>query len=273
MSNEKEDFSLESILKKVQDGDTTLLIVAAILVIIPAIFLFFLVGDKTDKKMTQQKFRSMTQRRNVFNFTSKTEDGKTSAPKSSLPSASSNWFGGDTPEQRAQFELEEAARVLEKQAYEIEVPIELQGDARKQYLAENNYNLRLANSALDSDNFEEAEKYINKALEEAKDNDFLTLYALGSLCALFERTGDKKKLEEAYKLYIEAVSKIPPEYGGMDLKKSVRDVYQGLLVLGKHANDSEITEALSKEPLFQSGEVPSNINIRDVYKNFPIKYE
>ena len=266
-------FTKEEFLKKVQEGDSTLLIVGAVIMIIPLIALLFLTTGKTDKKMTQQKLKSLTQRKNVFNFGTKTDNGKKSAPKSGMPSKSSNWFGGGTPEQRVNDELHSVEKVLEKRAAIIEVPSYLTGDARKQYIAEMNYNLCMGNGALEAGRYDEAEEYIKKAIDEAKDNEFLNLYALGSLCALYERTGDKRKLEEAYKLYIEAVSKIPPEHGGMDLKSSVRDVYQGLAAIGKHASEADLTNALANDPLVQSGQLPPNINIREVYKNFPIKYE
>ena len=114
---------------------------------------------------------------------------------------------------------------------------------------------------------------IKKAIDEAEDNEILKAYALGALCALYERQGDEKKIEQAYKLYAEAVSKMPPECGGMDLKRIFRDTYQGLLVLGKHSNSNEVSEALSKESILQSGLLPSNMNIKEVYKSFPVKYE
>ena len=262
----------ESFLKKVQEGDSTLLIVGAIIMIIPLVALLLLTSGKADKKAAQQKLKSLTQRKNVFNFGTKTEDGKKTAPKSGMPSKTSNWFGG-TPEQRAQNELQAAAKVIEKRAKEVHVPLHLTGDARKQYIAENNYNLCMANGALEAGRYDEAESYLKEALDEANDNDFLRVYALGSLCALYERTGDKKKMEQAYKMYFDAVSKLPPGMGGMDLKSIVRDAYQGLLVLGKHASESDLSEALSKEPIVKSGKLPPNVNIREVYKDFPIKYE
>ncbi len=271
MSGEN-NFSKESFLKKIQEGDSTLLIVGAIIMIVPLIALLTLTSAKTDKKAAQQKLKTLTQRKNVFNFGTKTEDGKKSGPKSGMPSSSSNWFGG-TPEQKIQNELQAVTRVMEKRAQEIHVPLHLTGDARKQYIAENNYNLCMANGALEEGRYDEAEEFIKKALDEANDNDFLKVYALGSLCALYERTGDKKKMEQAYKMYFDAVSKLPPGYGGMDLKSIVRDAYQGLLVLGKHASESDLQDALAKEPLVKSGKVPPNINIREVYKDFTIKYE
>lgn len=271
MSGEN-NFSKEGFLKKVQEGDSTLLIVGAILMIVPLIALLVLTSAKPDKKAAQQRLKTLTQRKNVFNFGTKSENGKKTGPKSGMPSSTSNWFGG-SPEQRAQNELQAAAKVIEKRAKEVHVPLNLTGDARKQYIAENNYNLCMANGALEAGRYDEAEDFLKEALEEAKDNDFLRVYALGSLCALYERTGDKAKMEQAYKMYFDAVSKLPPEYGGQDLKTTVRDVYQGLLVLGKHASESDLSEALSKEPLYRSGKLPSNINIREVYKDFPIKYE
>ena len=274
MSDDNKNFSIEDIMKKIENGDNSLLVIAGMLLIIPVITLLILTSNpKGTKRMSQEKMKSLVHRKNVFNFGTKTEEGKRKAPKSSSSSSLSNWFQASTPEERAKEELRSADKIMEKKAAEIHVPSHLEGDARKQYMAENNYNLCMANGALESCKYKEAEEYLAKALDEAKDNNFLLLYALGTLCALYERTGDRAKLEQAYKMYIEAVSKIPPEYGGMDLKKSVRDAYQGLLVLGRHASESEISDAMAKEPLVKSGQLPTGINIREVYKNFPIKYE
>jgi hypothetical protein len=75
MSGEN-NFSKESFLKKVQEGDSTLLIVGAIIMIVPLIALLTLTSAKTDKKAAQQKLKSLTQRKNVFNFGTKSEGGK-----------------------------------------------------------------------------------------------------------------------------------------------------------------------------------------------------
>lgn len=271
MSEEKKKFTVDDFLKKVQEGDNTLLIVGALVMIIPLLALFFLVGGKSDKKMTQQKLKTMVQRKNVFNFTK--DDIKKSTSQGTSKKSSSWSFTPRTQAQQIADEIHDVERIIEKKAAEIEVPSYLEGDARKQYLAEKNYNLCMANGAIEARRYEEAEEYIKKALDEAGDNNFLTVYALGSLCALYERMGDSKKIEEAYKLYAEAVGKLPPEYGGMDLKRVFRDTYQSLLVLGKHSNDSDISESLRKEPLNGLGALPSDINIKKVYKSFPVKYE
>ena len=115
-------FSKESFLKKVQEGDSTILIIGAVIMIIPLIALLMLTSGKTDKKVAQQKLKNLTQRKNVFNFSTNTEDGKKSAPKSGTPSKGSNWFGGGTPEQKINDELRAATSTIERQAKEIKVP-------------------------------------------------------------------------------------------------------------------------------------------------------
>ena len=281
MSDEKEKLTIDNFLKKVQKGDNTLLIIGAIIMIVPIVALSFLAGGKTNKKPYQQELKRMTKRKNVFSF-SKKDDSSSNKPvtSSSLPRSSSSssssggWFSSTkTPKERVADELEEASRIIERKSQEVVAPSSLHGHAREYFLAEHNYNLSMGNGALESKKYEEAERYLYKALEEAEGNPFLTVFALGSICALYERTGDKKKMEEAYKQYIDAVSKIPPEYGGMDLKSTVRTAYKTLESVGKYASESELSTALSKNPMVNSGKVPSNVNVREVYKDFPVKYE
>ncbi len=286
MSEEENKFTVDNFLKKIQEGDNTILIVGIIALIIPLVALFFLTGGrKSSKAMTHQKLRAMTQRKNVFKFAKKENSSKSNF-SSSLGSYNSNsstsggstssgdtWASNKTPEQKLADELEEASRLVEKNMQEVIVPPSLEGNARDYYLAEHNYNLSKGNNALELKKYDEAEKYLYEALKEGEGNPFLTVFALGSICALYERTGNKQKMEEAYKQYIEAVSQLPPEFGGFDLKRSVRDAYKALESVGKYASDDEISNAISNNPAFQSGKLPSDINIREVYKDFPIKYE
>ena len=282
MSDEKNKFSVDNFLRKVQEGDNTLLIVGIIALVIPMVALYFLAGGKSTKTMTHQKLRTLNQRKNVFKFSNKKEDKakSSSSQGSSLPRSGSgassgggSWASNKTPEQKLADEIEEASRLVEKNMQEVIVPPSLEGSARDYYLAEHNYNLNKGNSALELKKYDEAEKYLFEALKEAEGNPVLTVFALGSICALYERTGDRQKMEEAYKQYVDAVTNLPPECGGFDLKTTVRDAYKALESVGKYANDGEIADAMAKTSAVKSGDIPPNFNIRNVYKDFPIKYE
>ncbi len=272
MSDEKEKLSLDNILKKIQKGDNTLLIVGAIIMLIPMIALFFLAGGKTDIKSSKQQLKSMTKRKNVFNFAKK-EDGKQSALRSDLPSKSSNWFGGSrTIEQQVNDELRDAMKVIEQGMKNIKAPEYMTGDMKESYEAEHNYYLCMGNGALENRNYAEAEKYFQQALEDARGNIFLEAYTYGSLCALYETTGDRKKLEEAYKKYFAAVGKLPPEFGGGDLNSMARNAYMALKSL-KDADLSKVSAELANNPMVKSGAIPANVDLNKVYLDFPVKYD
>ena len=272
MSNENKGFSKEEILKKIQEGDMTLLIAAAIVMVIPVVILIFLTSSGPDKGKTQERLRTLTQRKNVFNFGIKTEDGKKSGPKSGMPSSSSNWFGG-TPEQRVQSELESAYKTVEKSLSDVEAPFYYEGDAKLQYEAEHNLNLCMARGAIEKGDFKEAEDYLFKALEQNDGNHFLEAYIYSAFCFIYEKQGNSKKLEEFAKLYIESVGKIPEEYGGGNLKANVRDAYQCLLTLSKYSDKSKLSSGISSHLEGCSGDVPAYANIEKAYSNFPVKYD
>ena len=217
------------------------------------------------------------QRKNVYSYLRKENNKSTNSAtkKTSSSSSSSNWsFTPRTLEQKIADELREAALTVERQCSQVRVPPGLTGDARNIYIAEHNYNLSMGNGSLDLGNYREAENYFQKALDEADDNPFLKLYALGGLCAVYEKTGDIARLQEAYSRYFDAIKNdIPPEFGGgIDLKGSISNAYKSLVSVGKYALESELSKAISETKRFKSG-IPSEINIRDAYKSFPFKYE
>jgi tetratricopeptide (TPR) repeat protein len=270
MSGEN-DFSKENFLKKIQEGDSTLLIVGAILMVIPLIVLLLLTSGKSDNKGANQRLKNLTQRKNVFNFATKDDkEGPKAAP--STLSRSSNWFGAKTEEQQISDELHEAMKVVEQSLKEVKAPSFLQGDAKKQYEAEHNFFLCQANGALEERRYADAEKFVEQAIEDARGNVFLIAYAYGTLCAIYEETGDKKKLEEAYKKYFAAVKNIPEEYGGGDLESHARNAYMALKSLNQ-IDMSKAAEEIANNPLVRAGVVPSNVNIKDVYKDLPVKFE
>ena len=272
MSEEKEKLTVDNFLKKVQKGDNTLLIVGAIIMLIPMIALFFLAGGKTDKKDSHQQLKQMTKRKNVFNF-AKEENGKSVAPKSALPAKSSNWFGSSrTVEQQVSDELRDAMKVVEQSLKEVKAPSCLTGDAKEMYEAEHNFYLCMGNGALEERKYAEAEKFFYQALDDAKGNVFLIAYTWGSLCALYETTGDRKKLEEAYKKYFAAVGNLPEEFGGGDLNSIARNAYMALKSL-KDADMSKVQAEIANNPMVRSGAVSPNVDLNKVYMDFPVKYD
>ena len=268
--SEENKLTKDNILKKIQEGDSTLLIVSAAIMIIPLVFLLWIMSS-SDKKPAQQRMKSMMQRKNVFNFATKDEkEGPKAQPSSSL--GKSNWFGAKTEEQQIADELHEAMKVVEQSLKEVKAPSFLTGDAKDQYEAEHNFYLCQANGALEERRYTDAEKFIQQALEDARGNVFLIAYAYGTLCAIYEETGDRQKLEEAYKKYFAAVKNIPPEYGGGDLESHARNAYMALKSLNQ-IDMSKAADEIANNPLVRAGVVPSNVNIKDVYKDLPVKFE
>lgn len=271
---EEQENKLDQFVKRLEKADYSLLVIGFVLLIIPVVALYFLAGgSEGGKKMSQQRMRNMVQRKNVFNFGSKSEKGGAPSAPRSGSSGSSGWFtSAKTEEQTIQDELSQAMNDVERSLMEVQVPPDLYGDARDMYVAEHNYYLCMANGAMEDGDADKALEYIQKALDDARDNVFLTAYALASLCSLYEQLGDKKALEDAYKKFAEAVGKLPKEFGGGDLKSIMRNQYQNLQAL-KDADASKISEALSADKLIKSGAISGSPNIKNVYADFPIKYK
>ncbi len=277
MSENKSKFNIEELVKKIESGDMSLLVVAGFVMIVPVIAILILTnGPKGGKRISQEKMKSMVHRKNVFNFGTADKNGKSSIPsggmRSGSSSGSSGWFSERSPEQVVNDEIEQAMKAVERSMANVEAPMNLTGDEKAMYEAEHNFYLCEANGAIESRDFAKAEQCIKQALEQGKDNDYLTAYAYASLCALYEASGDKKKLEEAYKMYIEAVSKLPEELGGGNMKAIVRDAYQSMQALAKQADQGKIAEALSNNPIAMNSN-SGNVDFKQVYQNFPIKYK
>lgn len=278
MSENKSKFSINELVKKIENGDMSLLVIAGLVMVVPIIAILILTGGpKGGKKISQEKMKSMVHRKNVFNFGTADKNGKSSIPSAMRAGASSSggssgWFSERTPEQVVNDEIETAMKAVERSMANVEAPSNLAGDEKLMYEAEHNYYLCEANGAIENRDFAKAEQCIKQALEDAKGNDFLTAYAYASLCALYEASGDQKKLEEAYKRYIEAVCKLPEELGGGNMKSIVRDAYQSMQALAKQADQGKIAEALSSNPIARDSNV-GNVDFTKVYQNFPIKYK
>ena len=270
MSDENNISKKETFLKKLQEGDSTLLIIGVIVMVIPILALFWVLSG-SEKKPPQQRMKNMMQRKNVFNFASKDEKEGPKAVQSAS-NKSSNWFGAKTEEQQIADELHEAMKVVEQSLKEVKAPSFLQGDAKMQYEAEHNFYLCQANGALEERRYSDAEKFVEQAIEDARGNVFLIAYAYGTLCAIYEETGDRKKLEEAYRKYFAAVKNIPEEYGGGDLESHARNAFMALKSLNQ-IDMSKAADEIANNPLVQAGVVPSNVNIKDVYKDLPVQFE
>ena len=273
MSNDNIEFSVENFMKKVQEGDTTLLVIGALLMIVPLCALFFLVGGKAEKKATQYKLKATTQRKNVFNFASK-QNGKNVGPKSDSTKRSiGGYFSGTrTVEQKVSDELNSLMKTVENSMKEVRAPSNLSGDAKRMYEAEHNFYLCMGNGAIEEGNYSEAEKLLYQAIDDARGNPFLIAYAYGSLCHLYETTGDRAKLEEAYRNYFKAVKNVPEEFGGGDLEGIARNAFMMLKSLNQ-ADMSKVADSISNNELVKHGDIPSNIDIKNAFKSFPVQFE
>lgn len=272
--NEDSKFSKEEFLKRLQEGDNTLLVVGTVMILIPIMAIFFLTGgSEGSKNLSREAMRGRVQRKNVFNFGTKNEKGGyTAAPRSGSSSPSSGWFTARTPEQQVADELSSAFQSVEKSMENIEAPSDIPYEAQLMYEAEHNYDLCKARGEMQHGNYAEAAKYLGKILDSGNDNPFLKAYTYSALCSVYEALGDKKKLEQAIKDYIESIKHLPEGYGG-DLQRSVRDLYKCLQAVSEYADPGKVSEAVSNDRDLLSTGLTSGVNLKEAYRNFPVKYE
>ena len=267
-----EDKDLRKLLKKIDMSDIRLLVIGVALLIVPAVFLFFFSGGSA-KKISQEKMKTMVARKNVFNFGSSSGSGASSAPSSGKTSGSS-WFSSTSPEKRVEQELEDAFKLVKRSQRSDRFPPGSTEEQRDAYKAE--HNSLLLEGRGERGNFAEAEAMFLKAFEEANGNTFQQVYAMGALCELYELTQDRKKLEAAFKQFMELVGKLPPDYGGGDLAASVRNAYMALKQLQDSADPAKVAQGLAdveavKQGAIQPGKVSQGLG-KSLFA-FPAKFE
>jgi len=272
MMAEEKDF--KKLLKKVDMSDIRLLAAGVALLIVPVVFLIFFSGGSS-KKISQEKMKTMVARKNVFNFGTSSGSGASSAPSSGKTSGST-WFSSTSPEKRVEQELEDAFKLIKRSQRSDRFPPGSTEEQRDAYKAEHNQFLLEGRGELERGNFAEAEAMFLKAFEEANGNSFQQVYAMGALCELYELTQDRKKLEAAFKQFMELVGKLPPDYGGGDLAASVRNAYMALKQLQESADPAKVAQGLAdveavKQGAIQSGKISQGLG-KSLFA-FPAKFE
>lgn len=278
MSENKSKFNIEELVKKIESGDLSLLVVAGFVMIVPVIAILILTnGPKGGKRISQEKMRSMVHRKNVFNFGTADKNGKSSIPsggmRSGSSSGSSGWFSSArSPEQIVNDQLEAAMKKLERDTKVI-APSYLEGDNKLFYEAEKNYYLCMANGLFEEGRYNEAEEYLKNALAYNSDNPFLVVNVYALLADVYEKLGDDKKREEAAKKFIDAYDKLPGDFVERHMKADVRNAYKAMESMSKYADPSKISESYSKTGSNENGVYPDKALLENITKSFPIKFD
>lgn len=278
MSKDGDQNNIENFLNKIQNGDTSLLVVTGILLIIPVIAIFFLTNNpKAGKRVSQEKMRAMVQRKNVFNFGTKDGKGKSIGPRSESSGAhrdsSGGWFSSSrTPEQIVNDQLDRAMKKLERDNKVI-APSYLDGDDKLFYEAEKNYYLCMAQGRLEEGKYAEVEDFIKQALDYNGDNPFVVANAFSLLAKLYELWGKPKESEEAAKKFLEAVGNLPEGYRRPELKNDVRNAYKSLESLSEYSDPSMVLKAQNNFGFKDTKVFPTRGVLKKLQEDFPIRME
>lgn len=262
-------------IKKVDLSDMKVLGVGLILLVIPIIVLVSLAGPGKSRKTSVERMKTMVNRKRIFNFKQPTQKG---IKPSSLPSQNkggTGWFA-DTPEKKVQIELEEAFKVIQRSRRSERFPSSMTQNQKQSYRAENNPLITDGNGALEMGDLLGAEKLYEQAFDEAGENVFQKVFALGGLCEVYSRMGDQEKTEQAFKLFMEWVAKMPPEAGGGDLKDAVRNAYKSLKELKNNADPAKVAQELNKSRLLRDAQISQTEVSRGLGKGlavFPAKFD
>lgn len=262
----------KSYLKKIDASDIRVLVTGVVLLIIPAIFILFFSGGSSHK-ISQEKMKTMVSRKNVFNFGG--NQPGSSAPASGK-SVGTGWFESSSPEKKVELELEDAFKMVKRSQRSERFPPSATEDQKQAYRAEQCPMLTEGRGELERGNFAQAEVLFQKALDDAGGNVFQQVYAAGALCELYEITQDQKKLEAAFKQFMELVSKMPADCGGGDLAASVRNAYLALKQLKEGADPAKVAQGLGDVEAIKLGALPKGKVSQGLTKSlytFPAKFD
>ncbi|GAB4269723.1 MAG: hypothetical protein Kow0029_05940 [Candidatus Rifleibacteriota bacterium] len=271
------DKKLADYFKKIDFSDLRILLIGVVLLIIPLIFLLMFSGSGKTKKFSQQRIKTMVNRKSIFNFGNQRKD-RISAGSSATTSQkkTGGWFGSESPEKKVQRELEEAMKIVQRSRRNERFPPGISREQREAYRAEHNPYITDGNGELERGNLAEAEKLFLLAYEEGKNNVFQQVYAIGGLLEVYSRMKDQKKYEEAFKIYMELVGKLPKDFGGGDLQASVRDFFLTLKQLKDAADPAKVSLELNKLKLVKDGTIPAENVSRGLSRSlavFPAKFD
>jgi hypothetical protein len=267
---------LKKLIEKLDFGDWRMLGIGILLLFLPLAFIGIIAntrGGGIETDMDPSRLDQMVKRKNVFNFGKKQTDKATQRNKAS---SGSSWVSQKTPDQLVQDELQAAMGLVERSRVEYDFPRDFTETQKQAYMAEHNPSLCNARGALERRDYSEAERLIKQALDESLTNPFLRVYALGELCALYEKTHNLKGLEAAFKLYMEAVGQIPEGYGGGDLSRLVKDTYMSMKYLKETIDQGQASQHLSKDELakelgFSASDL--SVGLQHTLDTFPVKFD
>ncbi|MDN5278808.1 MAG: hypothetical protein PWR01_2773 [Clostridiales bacterium] len=266
---------LQDYIKKIDFSDVRILIVGIVLLIIPLLFLFLFTGSGKNKRFSQERMKTMVNRKSIFNFGSQSAK-KTSSRSIKGEKSGGSWFSKETPEKKVQRELEAAFKVVQRSRRSERFPIGTTRVQKEAYRAEHHPLITSGNGALEEGKVAEAAKLFEQAYQEAGDNVFQRVYALGGLCEAYSRMGDHEKHDQAFKLFMEWVAKMPREAGGGDLQAAVRNAYLTLKQLKESADPGKVSQELSKLEMIRDGHIQSANVSRGLSKAlavFPAKFD
>ncbi|MDD2999536.1 MAG: hypothetical protein PHV05_10790 [Candidatus Riflebacteria bacterium] len=273
MTEIKSESLIAKYLKKIDMSDVRLLALGVALLFIPVLFFLFFTGGNT-RKISQEKMKTMVVRKHVFNFGA-AQPGSSAAPRSGKDRGT-GWFDSSSPAKKTESELEEALKMVKRSRRSERFPPSTTNEQKQAYQAEHHPMMTEGRGELERGNFAAAETMFLQAFDESGGNVFQQVYAMGALCELYELTHDQKKLEAAFKQYMELVGKLPAEYGGGDLAASVRNAYMALKSLQEGADPGKIAHELVnveavKQGAIQQGKVSQSLG-KTLY-GFPAKFD
>jgi hypothetical protein len=263
-------------LKKIDFSDIRVLVVGLVLLLVPVLFIFYLSGGGEKGELSRQKIKSMARRKNIFNYSKKKKAKRKGLGSKTGESKGSSWFSSESPEKKVERELEQAFKAVKRSKRSVSFPPGTTKVQKQSYLAETNQLICEGNGALENSNLPEAEKLFERAFDEARDNAFQKVYALGGLLEVYSQMNDKRKYEETFQKYMDWVNRLPRDVVGGDLRESVRNAYMTLKSLQDHRGRQEISEGLRNSELVQQGyikptEVPGGL--ATTLAEFPAKFD
>lgn len=257
--------------KKVDMSDIKVLAVGMILLVIPVFFLFLMTQSTSKKQVSHERMKTMVDRKNLFNYnTASQKAGESSLrPKSSQKSS---WLTvTDSPERVIQQELEQAMSAVSRSKPAEYFPPGTSELQKKAYRGEHNPLVIEGNAYLDAGNFAMAEKVFLEAFDDGVDNIFQQVHAMGALMEIYDKLGDDEKHKAAFEKFMELLAKLPPEYGGGNLRQSVSATYSMLKNVMTHADAGKVAQHASKDSLVREGHY-SVRHIPDGISQFLQKY-
>lgn len=142
-------------------------------------------------------------------------------------------------------ELDEALKIIERAPQpEINIP-GMTPEQKMGLQADLNPNYRKGCGQLEYGDLAAAEQAFREALDQAANNPFLRMNALGGLVEIYSRQGKQKELGEALARFAESVKSLPGGAGG-DLPTIMKNAAQLFAQMRDQLDPGKLDEALAK---------------------------